>query len=44
VLEGLGELVAGEPSLVVSPTEELLSSFESYLLSERALAAGTVRG
>jgi site-specific recombinase XerD len=43
VLEELGKLERGEPS-VISPSEALLASFESYLLSERALASGTVRG
>jgi integrase/recombinase XerD len=45
VLGGLGMLVAEEPSAqAVSPTEVLLASFERYLLTERGLAAGTVRG
>jgi integrase len=44
VLGGLGELEPEVPSSVVSPIEGLLASFESYLLSERGLAAGTVRG
>jgi integrase/recombinase XerD len=43
VLEELGKLERGEPS-VISPSEALFASFESYLLSERALASGTVRG
>jgi len=45
VLSGLGVLrppAAG--ARVVSPTELLLAAFERYLLSERALTAGTVRG
>jgi len=43
VLENLDELEHEEPA-VVSPSEALLASFETYLLTERALAAGTVRG
>jgi len=44
LLEGLGVLEHERPVPVLSPSEALLGSFESYLLSERALAAGTVRG
>ena len=44
VLEALGALKPGESSSPTSPSEELLDSFETYLLSERALAPGTVRG
>jgi integrase/recombinase XerD len=43
VLENLGEL-EHEERAVASPSETLLASFETYLLTERALAAGTVRG
>jgi integrase len=43
ILEELGELERDEPP-VISPTEALLALFESYLLRERALARGTVRG
>jgi integrase len=44
VLEELGELEPGELSSIVSQSEELLDFFGTYLLSERALAPGTVRG
>ena len=44
VLGGLGALVAEEPARADSPTDALLASFERYLLTERGLAAGTVRG
>ncbi len=44
VLEKLGELERGERASIASPTEALLASFETYLLRERALAPGTVRG
>lgn len=44
VLGGLGVLEPATTALVGSPTEVLLASFERYLLSERALTAGTVRG
>jgi site-specific recombinase XerD len=44
VLGGLGVLVAEEPVWVASPADVLLASFERYLLTERGLAAGTVRG
>lgn len=44
VLRGLGVLAAEEPARAGSPTDVLLACFERYLLSERGLAAGTVRG
>jgi integrase/recombinase XerD len=44
VLRGLGVLAAEEPAPAGSPTDRLLASFERYLLVERGLAAGTVRG
>lgn len=44
VLSGLRVLVAEEPARAGSPTDVLLASFERYLLTERGLAAGTVRG
>src|SRR5680860_1003663 len=44
VLEGLGVSEHEGRVPVRSASEVLLGSFESYLLSERALAAGTVRG
>jgi integrase/recombinase XerD len=44
VLGGLGMLQPATTAPVDSPTEALLASFERYLLSERALTAGTVRG
>ena len=45
VLCGLGVLAAaGEPAPAGSPTELLLASFARYLLVERGLADGTVRG
>jgi site-specific recombinase XerD len=43
VLESLGEL-EHEERPVASPSETLLASFETYLLTERALAPGTVHG
>jgi site-specific recombinase XerD len=43
VLENLGELEHEEKE-VASPNEMLLACFEAYLLTERALAPGTVRG
>lgn len=43
VLERLGVLAAEEPA-AGSPTDVLLASFARYLLTERGLAAGTVRG
>jgi integrase/recombinase XerD len=44
VLRGLGVLALGQPEPVGSPTDRLLARFERYLLVERGLAAGTVRG
>jgi len=44
VLEVLGALEHEEQAPALSPTGTLLCSFERYLLSERALASGTVRG
>jgi integrase/recombinase XerD len=44
VLNGMGVLAAEEPARAASPAEMLLASFERYLLIERGLAAGTVRG
>jgi integrase/recombinase XerD len=44
VLSGLGVLRPVTAARVNSPSEVLLASFERYLLSERALTAGTVRG
>lgn len=44
VLRGLGVPAADEPAPAGSPTDLLLASFERYLLVERGLAAGTVRG
>lgn len=44
VLESVGVLEPAEPAPALSPTQALLCSFERYLLVERALAAGTVRG
>ena len=45
VLYGLGVLAAaGEPAPAGSPTDLLLASFARYLLVERGLADGTVRG
>ena len=44
VLEVLGALEHEERARALSPTEMLLYSFERYLLIERALASGTVRG
>ena len=44
VLSGLGVWTVDEPARPSSPTEELLASFGRYLLTERGLAAGTVRG
>lgn len=43
VLAGLAVIEVKEPR-VLSSTEVLLSAFESHLLSERGLAAGTARG
>jgi len=44
VLEVLGALKQEEQAPTLSLTETLLCSFERYLLTERALAPGTVRG
>jgi integrase/recombinase XerD len=44
VLRGLGVLALERPEPASSPTDRLLASFERYLLVERGLAAGTVRG
>ncbi len=44
VLSQLGILAEEEPARFTSPTETLLASFEHYLLSERGLTSGTVRG
>lgn len=44
VLGGLGVLIAQEPARAHSQTDVLMASFERYLLAERGLAAGTVRG
>jgi site-specific recombinase XerD len=44
VLRGLGVLGPERPAPAGSPTDRLLASFERYLLGERALADGTVRG
>jgi integrase/recombinase XerD len=44
VLRGIGVLGPEPPAPEGSPTDRLLASFERYLLGERALAEGTVRG
>ena len=44
VLEGLGVLEHEGQAPALTLTETLLGSFERYLLVERALASGTVRG
>jgi len=44
VLRGQGVVPAEEPARAGSPTEVLLGAFERFLLTERGLAAGTVRG
>ncbi|MQA82217.1 MAG: tyrosine-type recombinase/integrase [Streptosporangiales bacterium] len=44
LLEVPGALLRGEQAPALSPTETLLCSFERYLLVERGLASGTVRG
>jgi hypothetical protein len=44
VLEAQGALSASEPARALTPTEVVLDAFEHYLLTERGLAAGTVRG
>lgn len=43
VLRGLG-VVAEEPTVKASPREVLLARYEQYLLTERGLGRGTVRG
>lgn len=44
VLRNLGVLSAEEPAEPSTPEELLVRAFERYLLSERGLTAGTVRG
>jgi site-specific recombinase XerD len=44
VLAGLGVRAADEPVPAGTPSDVVLESFERYLLVERGLAAGTVRG
>ena len=44
VLRGVGVLAVGQPVPARSPRDLLLRSFERYLLGERALVEGTVRG
>lgn len=44
VLGRLGVLAVAQPAPAGSPTQVLLASFERYLLAERGLASGTVRG
>src|SRR2546429_3537937 len=44
VLRSLGVIDAEQPRRAASAQERLLQSFERYLLVERGLAAGTVRG
>jgi integrase/recombinase XerD len=44
VLRELGVVAAEEPAGAGSPREVLLGAFERFLLTERGLAAGTVRG
>ncbi|MGH7754041.1 MAG: tyrosine-type recombinase/integrase [Gemmatimonadales bacterium] len=44
VLAGLGVIVAVEQTLASSPRAVLLARFEQFLIVERGLAAGTVRG
>jgi integrase/recombinase XerD len=44
VLRGLGVVAVEEPARAGSPAEVVLALFERYLLAERALATGTVRG
>jgi integrase/recombinase XerD len=44
VLRGLGVVAVEEPARAGSPEQVVLASFERYLLAERALATGTVRG
>jgi integrase/recombinase XerD len=44
VLEGLGVIAAVEQTPATSPRRDLLIRFDRYLVAERGLAAGTVRG
>jgi site-specific recombinase XerD len=44
VLRGLGVVAVEEPARAGPPAEVVLASFQRYLLAERALATGTVRG
>jgi integrase/recombinase XerD len=44
VLRGLGVVAVEQPARADSPEQVVLASFERYLLAERALATGTVRG
>ncbi len=44
VLEAQGALTATEPARALTPNDVVLCAFEHYLLRERGLAAGTVRG
>lgn len=44
MVRGLVALAAEGSAAAASPTEVLLAGFERHLLTERALAAGTVRG
>jgi integrase/recombinase XerD len=44
VLRGQEVVALEEPTRAASPAEVVLASFERYLLTERALATGTVRG
>jgi integrase/recombinase XerD len=44
VLDAQGVLGAALPTRALTPTEVVLEAFEHYLLEERGLAAGTVRG
>lgn len=44
VLGRLGVVAVEEPAGIGSPTDQVLARFERHLLSERGLAAGTVRG
>ncbi len=44
MLRGFGVLAFEEPEPAGSPSDLLVASFERYLLMERGLAAGTVRG
>jgi site-specific recombinase XerD len=44
VLRGLGVLAPETPAVAGSPIDQLLLSFERYLVSERGLAPGTIVG